>query len=101
MQKPDKDTEESVPEKLYSYDIGDPRLERMADEAHQVWAMWLENLFKSGTQYDRGHFLIHSNNVNRWRRQMETPYSQLPELEKESDRKVAQRYLDVADIEWK
>lgn len=78
------------------FEDGDIGLEAMADEVHQVWCMWMEYLFKQGwTLTDKG-FKIDSESVKRWKRQMITPYAQLSEIEKRSERAIASRYLNIA-----
>jgi predicted RNase H-like nuclease (RuvC/YqgF family) len=44
---------------------------------------------------DTGNLIIPEWAVNRWRRQMRTPYAELPENDKESDRKEADRFLAI------
>jgi hypothetical protein len=77
------------------FEDGDPKLERMADVVHQVWCNWMEYLFTKGwTLQDKG-FKIDSGSVKRWKRQMKRPYAELSEDEKQSDRDIARRYLDL------
>lgn len=73
----------------------DPHLERIADVVHQVWANWMEYMFTKGWMLTDKGFKIRSDSVIRWRRQMITPYAELSENEKQSDRDIARRYLDV------
>ena len=63
--------------------------ERLADYAHTAWSGWMEYLFDKGHANPDGTFTINADSVERWRRQMGTPYKQLPETEKESDRDEA------------
>jgi hypothetical protein len=67
--------------------------ERLARLAHEQWSGWMEHLFERGVQRPDGVFCIDPEFVARWRRQMKTPYDDLPEHEKESDRHEANRVL--------
>lgn len=93
---PPEDTEVSDSKDKIRFEDGDVGLEAMADEVHQVWCMWMEYMFSKGlVQQDRG-FKINPAEFARWRRQMVTPYAQLSENEKQSDRDIARRYLNIA-----
>ncbi len=61
--------------------------ERLADLEHEQWTHWTRHLLDHATP----------ENVARWRRQCETPYSALTESEKESDREWADRVLRLLD----
>jgi len=68
--------------------------EQLASLAHEQWSGWMRYLFsKCDEAYDDGSVYIPREFVERWERQMNTPYSELPEAEKESDRKEADRVL--------
>jgi hypothetical protein len=62
-----------------------PLREQLAALEHEQWAHW--------TRYLLDH--LTPENVERWRRQCETPYDQLTEAEKESDRVWADRVLAI------
>ncbi len=76
-------------------------IERMADEVHQAWCEWMQYLFseESGWTLMDGGFKLDAESVKRWKRQMNTPYAELPEEEKESERRIAQRYLSIDLLE--
>lgn len=63
-----------------SYDI-----ETLASLAHYWWAHWTKHLLGNMTEW----------NVERWKKQADTPYAELSEKEKESDREVARDYLQI------
>lgn len=68
-------------------------VERLAAIEHEQWSGWMRYMFNKCEFVAVGALLIPSWAVNRWTRQMETPYADLPESEKESDRVEAQRVL--------
>jgi hypothetical protein len=70
-------------------------IEAMAAEAHESWAQWMEYLYSKSTKNPDGSVTIPAASVERWNRQMDTAYDDLPENEKESDREEARRYLHV------
>jgi len=65
--------------------------EQLADYAHDSWSRWMRHMFDNWT----------SDNMERWKRQMYMPYSELPEPVKESDRKEADRIMEIVDKELK
>ncbi len=67
--------------------------ELFAEEAHKAWSGWMEYLFSKSEANDPGEVIIPAWAAERWRRQAVTPYSELPEDEKKSDREEADRYL--------
>ena len=70
--------------------------EELAAYAHEAWSGWMRYMFKKGTILKRkADFVLPSEFVLRWIRQMNTPYSELPENEKESDRKEADEILRI------
>lgn len=60
-----------------------PIREQLAALEHEQWAHW--------TRYFLNH--LTAENLDHWRRQCETPYDQLTEAEKSSDREWADRVL--------
>lgn len=72
--------------------------ERMAEAAHDAWSGWMEYLFGKSQTLEDGSVVIPASLVERWKRQMHTPYSELSEEEKESDRAEADRYLSAAQM---
>lgn len=70
-------------------------IEELADLAHQQWSGWMKYLFSKSTENKDGTVTIPKWAVDRWKRQMSTPYNHLPEEEKESDRVEARKVLAV------
>lgn len=70
-------------------------IEKLADIEHQRWADWQEWC----------HKVLRENNpspeigdvLERWDRQIETPYRELSELEKQSDRDQVKRYWPLIE----
>lgn len=67
-------------------------MERMAELEHIQWVHWTGYMLDNLTQ----------ENIERWKRQIKTPYSELTEKEKESDREWARKSFDIARdfVEW-
>ncbi len=61
----------------------DETLEILADIEHERWSSWMQWMFDHWTD----------KNIARWKQQMLTPYADLPEHSKESDRKEARKTL--------
>jgi hypothetical protein len=73
----------------------DDQIEKLANYAHDAWSRWMKYLFSKGIKNEDGSFTIDNESVSRWEREMITPYSDLPEEEKESDREEANKILEV------
>lgn len=69
--------------------------EQLAALAHEQWSGWMRYLFTKGHRDPDGSFDINPDSVARWERQMNTPYAELPESEKQSDRAEADKVLAV------
>ena len=72
----------------------DDQREEVADLVHAVWARWMVHMFKQ-CEVVQGGALIPQPLVERWERQAHTPYKDLSEKEKESDRAIADEYLEL------
>ena len=57
--------------------------EQLADAQHDIWSHWMRWFFDNDTPQNR----------ERWKRQMVTPYAELSESERESDRRVVRQFL--------
>lgn len=80
--------------------------ECLAALAHEQWSGWMKHLFSKveGLEHEqlrsgRLAVVIPGEWAERWARQMRTPYEQLSEEEKESDRSEADRVLQIISQE--
>lgn len=72
-------------------------LEKLADRAHASWSHWMQYQFSRCNKQPDGSMSIPAELVERWQRQMNTPYSLLSEQEKQSDREQAEPLLPIID----
>lgn len=78
--------------------MSDRAVEQLAAHCHNVqWRGWVQYLFDKSTWNDDGTVTIPAWAVERWQRQMSTPYSRLSEDEQESDRKEARAILALLE----
>lgn len=71
-------------------------VERLAAVEHERWSHWQRYLHsKCVPQGNDGALLIPANFVKRWQKQIDTPYSELTDEEKESDREQVRKYLPL------
>ncbi len=71
--------------------------EELAAYAHNAWRGWMMYLFSKCTNSSvkDGDMVIPKESVDRWKRQVATPYFDLTEEEKKSDRKEADIILSI------
>jgi len=62
-------------------------IEELADIEHRQWAHWTKYMLDNLTD----------ENIERWRRQIDTPYAELTDKEKDSDRVWACKVLAVVN----
>ena len=68
--------------------------EKLADFAHSQWSGWMEYLF-SKCQFEKAGTIMPGWAVIRWHKQMKTAYKDLSKEEKESDRKEADKIIEI------
>lgn len=68
-------------------------LEVVASVEHERWSHWQRYLHGQCSELDDGRLVIPTHLVKRWMKQMDTPYTQLSDEEKESDREQAREYI--------
>lgn len=75
--------------------IIDGLIDALANIEHARWAKWQRYLHSKAVKRPDGSLVIPAELVERWERQIETPYQLLTEDEKESDREQVREYLHV------
>ena len=75
--------------------------EKIASYAHQAWSGWMKYMFSKSQIYSDGSVTIPASLVTRWKRQIDTPYPDLPVQEKLSDLEEADKILSLflAEVE--
>ncbi len=69
--------------------------EKLAELCHEQWSGWMDYLFLQGTFHADGSFTIKKSAADRWMRQKTTYYYHLTEKEKDSDRKEADKFIEI------
>jgi hypothetical protein len=69
--------------------------EQLAALEHAQWAGWMKYMFEKSIEGSDGSIEIPAILVDRWKRQMNTLYIDLPESEKESDLAEADKVLHI------
>lgn len=71
----------------------EPVVERLAEIEHERWAHWQRYVHDHCERRKDGSLVIPAKLAARWTAQIETPYSELSEQEKDSDREQVHHYL--------
>ena len=72
--------------------------EKLASIEHERWCDWQKYMHSKGEISPDGCFLIYSlAQIKNWERQIATPYAELSEQEKQSDRDQVDRYWPLID----
>lgn len=69
--------------------------EKLAETIHKIWSGWMQYIFSLSKNNVDASVTIPRKLTVRWQRQMTTEYKDLTEVEKDSDRKEAQKILDI------
>lgn len=72
-------------------------MEQLADIEHQRWADWQKYLHSKCHDMELGFLTIPAELVTQWKRQIATPYAELSEKEKQSDRDQVARYWPLIE----
>lgn len=72
-------------------------IEKLADMQHEIWSHWMRYLFSICAETISGAIVISPDKVKHWTRQINTPYLELSEKEKESDRDQARKIIAVLE----
>ena len=77
-------------------------IEELADLVHEIWADWMKYMFSKGHRRNINQsrlwgevWIMPEDLRQRWTRQMNTDYEELSEKEKESDREIALKILEL------
>jgi hypothetical protein len=73
----------------------DGLMERLATVEHERWAHWQRYMHSKAAKQPGGSLLIPADLVKQWERQLSTPYGDLTDKEKESDREQVRKYLPI------
>lgn len=73
----------------------DAFVDHLAAVEHERWAHWQQYLHDRCQRTDNGSLVIPAELVERWSAQIATPYTELSEAERESDRVQVRRYLPL------
>jgi len=73
----------------------DDLLDTLAAIEHERWSHWQRYMHSKAIQRSDGSLLVPAELVGQWERQIETPFEQLSEQEKDSDREQVQKYLPL------
>jgi len=69
-------------------------VEKLAAAQHEIWSRWMRWQFSCCNEMpESGNLIIPAMKVERWKKQMNTPFDKLSEEEKESDMIVARELL--------
>lgn len=78
--------------------LRDRHREDLASYAHEAWTGWMQYLFdKSFLDVETGAVTIPADLVERWKRQMSTPFEKLPKHEQASDLAEADKMLAILE----
>lgn len=70
-------------------------LEELAAIEHERWSHWQRYLHDQCAPGPDGSLIIPGDQARRWSTQMNTPYSRLPDDQRDSDREQVRRYLPI------
>jgi hypothetical protein len=70
-------------------------VDQLAAIEHERWSHWQRYLHSRGARQADGSVILPAELVQRWERQISTPYAALSDREQESDREQVRRYLPV------
>jgi hypothetical protein len=70
-------------------------LDDLAAIEHDRWSHWQDYMHGKGRVQSDGSLVIPADLVERWQKQMATPYAELSAKERESDRDQVRKYLPL------
>lgn len=72
-------------------------IELLANYEHDRWSRWQKYLFSKCIKNDDGSLTIPNEYANRWNRQINTDYTDLPIEEQLSDKKEAIKIIEIVE----
>lgn len=76
--------------------LGQPRtVDVIAEVVHDQWVRWQKYLHGQCERRADGSLVIPAQLVERWERQISTPFAELSPQEQESDRELAVKYVNA------
>jgi hypothetical protein len=76
-------------------DILEDLVDELARIEHERWAHWQRYVHSKGIRQTDGSIVIPADLVGRWDRQISTPFDELSDQEKDSDREQVRKYLPL------
>jgi hypothetical protein len=73
----------------------DDLVEKLAAIEHERWVHWQRYMHSKGCHQPDGSMIITKDLIDRWEHQIRTPYDELSDAEKQSDRDQVMRYLPL------
>jgi hypothetical protein len=70
-------------------------IEKLAAIEHDRWSHWQRYMHSKGISQPDGSLIIPAELISRWQKQIDTPYMELSEKEKESDREQVRKYVPL------
>ncbi len=70
-------------------------IDTLAAIEHERWAHWQRYMHSKGRTLSDGSLLLPADLVARWKRQVDTPFAELTEDEKDSDRDQIREYISA------
>lgn len=70
-------------------------LDQLAAAEHERWAHWQQYVHQQCQVGPDGSLTIPAELADRWAKQISTPFAQLTDAEKDSDRDQVRRYLPI------
>lgn len=75
--------------------ILDDLTDALAAVEHERWSHWQRFVHDTATRQPDGSLLLPAELVEKWERQISTPFHRLSEAERDSDREQVKRYLPL------
>lgn len=69
--------------------------EKLAELCHKQWSGWIRYMFGKGIKLPDGGLYLPKWAVERWIRQADTTFMDLTAEERNSDRKEADKFIDI------